>query len=139
MTSGFELFDHTADLGVRAHASSLPELVAPCTEGLYAVVGDVVAGDDGSAWSFESAGDDPAVLLRDYLAEVLLLFEQEHQRLTGVHVLEFGDSRLHVVASACPVDTERSAYHREVKAVTYHELAVRQAGEGYEATYIVDI
>ena len=38
-----------------------------------------------------------------------------------------------------PLDVKRCAYYREVKAVTYHELAIREIEGGFEAVYIVDI
>ena len=56
-----------------------------------------------------------------------------------MEVADFSDERLVATARVAPVDEERSAYHREVKAVTYHELALRKVPGGYEAVYIVDI
>jgi SHS2 domain-containing protein len=158
----YELFDHTADMGIRVRAPTLAGLIAPATEGLYAVIGRVVAVDvrdasgecaasgkraaaEGAARAgpamrtFELHGDDPALLLRDYLGEVLHIFDVEHRRLIDVQVAEFTPQRLVVTAEARPIDEGRSALEREVKAVTYHELAIRPVAGGYEATYIVDI
>ncbi len=136
----YELFDHTADLGVRVFAPTLPELVAPATDGFYATIGVIhVSRCADAARSFEFTGVDAAVLLRDYLAELLNLFETEHRRLIGVRVHEFTPQRLVVTGQAQPVDQERSSLRREVKAVTYHELAIRPVADGYEATFIVDI
>ncbi len=136
----YELFDHTADLGVRVVAPTLAELVPPATDGFYATIGLIHVGrDPNAARSLEFTGDEPALLLRDYLAELLNLFETEHRRLIGVRVHEFTNQRLAVTGQAQPIDTERSSLRREVKAVTYHELAIRSQPDGYEATFIVDI
>jgi SHS2 domain-containing protein len=142
----FELFDHTADMGIRVRAPTLAELIAPATEGLYAVIGEVVGADDATrsagadaARTFELVGDDPALLLRDYLAEVLYVFDVEHRRLIEVQAREFTAQRLVVTAECRPIDETRSVLAREVKAVTYHELAIRPVAGGYEATLIVDI
>ncbi len=139
MIPRYELFDHTADIGIRAVAPSLPDLIEPCTAGLYAVIGTVAAAGDARPWRFEAAGDDEALLLRDYLAEVLLLFDTEHRRLTALNVAEFTPQHLCVTAGAQPVDARRSVLQREVKAVTYHALAIRPVEGGFEATLIVDI
>jgi len=139
MTPRYELIDHTADIGIRAIAPSLPALIAPCTEGLYAVIGNVIASGDPRPWRFETVGDDAALLLRDCLAEVLLLFDTEHSRLTDLAVAEFTPQRLCVTGRAQPVDVARSVLQREVKAVTYHALAIQPVAGGYEATCIVDI
>lgn len=139
MTPHYELFDHTADLGVRVRAPSLAELVPPATEAFYAVIGDVVTSDAARPWTLELRGDDPAVLLRDYLAELLHAFECGRRRLTDVHAGEFTSERLVVSGQMRATDPTASDFEREIKAVTYHELAIRPIADGYEATYIVDI
>ncbi len=139
LTPRFELFDHTADLGVRAWAPSLPELVPPSTDGLYAAIGEVAVKERAVARQFVVTGSDPALLLRDYLAELLDLFYCARRRVTDVRALEFTDQRLVVAGQARPIDDAASDLVREVKAVTYHALAVRAIPGGYEATFIVDI
>ncbi len=136
----YELFDHTADLGVRVTAPTLAELIPPATDGFYATIGLIHVGrDSDAARSLEFTADDSALLLRDYLAELLNLFESEQRRLIGVRVHEFTAKRLAVTGQAQPIDKERSSLRREVKAVTYHDLAIRPQADGYEATFIVDI
>ena len=137
--SHYELFDHTADIGVRVFGPTLAALVAPAGEGLYAVIGKLAPGGSGATVQLCFAGDEPALLLRDYLAELLRLFEMRRQIVSAVEVEEFSQSRLAVTARAHPVDEKHSAYEREVKAVTYHELDIRAIPGGYQATYIVDI
>lgn len=139
MTPRYELFDHTADIGVRAWAPSLPQLVQPSTDGFYAVIGELATTGEPVAWRFELTGDDPALLLRDYLAEVLHLFDNQQRRLTDIRVRDFTPERLVVAGQARPIDGPRSAFEREAKAVTYHELAIRPIADGFEATYIVDV
>ncbi len=136
---GYELFDHTADLGIRVWAPSLPELVPPATEALYAAIGQLRTLDSAAVCDFDLAGDDPAVLLRDYLAEILLLFERERRRLTDLRVRQFTPQHLAVSGQARPVDLAASVLEREVKAVTYHQLAICRRADGYEATCILDI
>ena len=117
----------------------MPELLMPAAEGLYAAIGELVAVGDGSLLHFDFQGNDPSVLLRDFLTELLILFERDQRCLVAVVDASFTESRLTVTAKTAPVDLERSAFHREVKAVTYHELSIRTISGGYEATLIVDI
>lgn len=139
MAGTFELFEHTADIGVRAHGRSLAELVPPCVEGLYTVIGDVHTIGDGATQTVTFEGEDAAMVLRDFLAELLRLFETDRVRATDVAVERFVEGYLSVRAELTPVDMAGSELEREVKAVTYHELAVYTTDCGYEATYIVDI
>ena len=64
MEPSYELFDHTADMGIRVRAATLPELLAPAGEGLYAVIGNLVAGEEAEPAAFDIAGKESAELLR---------------------------------------------------------------------------
>jgi len=136
----YELFDHTADVGVRVRAPTLAELLAPATDGLYAIIGDLVTdGREAELRELELGADEPALLLRDYLAEVLGLFEMGRLMVTTVEAREFSQARLAATVQLQRIDMTASTLEREVKAVTYHELRVCRVADGYEATYIVDI
>lgn len=141
MKAGFELFDHTADVGVRVRAESLAELIRPAAEGLYATIGTLEVDGNAAAQSRRLVfdGNDAAVLLRDLLNELLFIFERDHACATQIDVREFSDRRVAVDATLVAVDFERSSFAREVKAITYHALDIRQVEGGYEAEFIVDI
>jgi SHS2 domain-containing protein len=139
MESRYELFDHTADAGVRVFAPTLTGLLLPAAHGLYAVIGELVPQAAAQPRRFELAASEPALLLRDWLAELLELVEERREIVTDVQVEEFDRTRLTLVAQLSAVDATRSAYEREAKAVTYHQLGIRPVPGGYEATFIVDI
>jgi SHS2 domain-containing protein len=139
MEARYELFDHTADMGIRVRAASLAELLAPAGEALYAVIGEVVAGSDADPVTFDLAGTEPPLLYRDYLAELLVLFERDARRVTTLAASVFEEQHLRVTARTANVDQTRSLLLREVKAITYHMLGLRSIPGGYEATVIVDI
>jgi SHS2 domain-containing protein len=50
-----------------------------------------------------------------------------------------GDARVEITASGEPLDPRRHALRAEVKAVTYHALAVRRTPAGYTARVILDV
>ncbi len=134
-----EIFDHTADAGIRVYAATLAELLQPAGEGLYAVIGNLVTGSESTRASFDLPGSDAAILLRDYLNELLIIFERDRRCVRSLDVSTFDDHRLAAAAEVARIDTDRSELHREVKAITYHELDIRTIPGGYEATIIVDI
>ena len=139
MRPGYELFDHTADMGVRAYAPSLPELIRAASDGLYGVIGELVPEGEGRGESFAFTGGDTAELLRDYLAELLLIFELDHRMVTDVQVEVFEPGRLAASGESRAVSREKSAFDREVKAVTYHGLEIRAVEGGYETRFVVDV
>ena len=138
MQPSFELFDHTADLGVRAQAPTLAELVTHAIAGLYATIGELAGGDVVATRTLTVRGDDQAVMLRDLLAELLYVFESEGLIACDPIVESFTGGELRVQAGLAPL-ADGSTCDREVKAVTYHELSLLSIPGGYEAVYIVDI
>ena len=139
MNPTFEHFDHTADMGLRIRAATHAELLKPAGEALYAAIGDLMAGESVDSIEFNLSGQDAAGLLRDYLTELLHLFECKHEMATAVDVLKFDDQALQATVALAGVDFDRSDLRREVKAITYHELSIDKIEGGYEATLIVDI
>lgn len=135
----FELFDHTADVGIRIRAASLAELIQPATDGMYFVIGQLVSTGNCEQIELQIQGDDPATMLRDYMQELLVLFDVDHRIARQVEVMAFDSQQLCVRIQLCDIDTELCVYYRELKAITYHELAIHTLDDGYEATVIVDI
>ena len=103
------------------------------------MIGDLVPGGEPREMTVDVGGSEAAILLRDYLDELLVLFDRDHRRAGSPTVVAFDDTRLIATAQTRAVDREASTYHREVKAVTYHRLSIHPIEGGYEATFIVDI
>lgn len=139
MDAGYELFDHTADVGVRVFAPTLPELLRAAGEGLYGVIGELRAQGEPHSERFELQGGDLPELLRDYLSELLLIFERDHRLLTGLQVDVCEPGRLQARGETRAIDRGRSCFDREVKAVTYHGLELSRLERGFEFRYIVDV
>lgn len=138
MEAGFEFFDHTADVGIRVFAPDMNGLIEPAARGLYMVIGELAPAGSPQPFSLDLSGDDPAILLRDCLTELLVVFERD-QCLVEPTDGDFTTGRLSVRGRRFRVDEKKSVYYREVKAITYHELAIREIAGGFEATIIVDI
>lgn len=127
-------------MGIRVFADTPEALLWPAAAGLYAAFGELAANQaELTPLTFQSQGRDDAVLLRDFLTELLILFEREQKMLVCIESASFGDGNLTVSGKTADVDLKRSVYCREVKAITYHDLGIRKTERGYEATLIVDI
>jgi SHS2 domain-containing protein len=135
----FTVFEHTADLGVRVEAATLPEALADAARGLFAVI----AGDLGQIRpeveeTFTVSGSDPTWLLYDFLGELHAAFEVRRMLFREFQVT-ITDDGLAAVARGERYDPARHLLAHEVKAITQHELAVDRGPERCTATYIVDI
>jgi SHS2 domain-containing protein len=135
----YELFEHTADLGLRATAPDLDALFVEMARCLSAAILE----DSGSVrpvndTAFEIAGTDREYLLFDWLKELLYRFDAEHQVFGRFEVTVRPDG-LTATAWGEPLDPARHLLNHEVKAITYHELKVEPTDGGWAAEVIVDI
>jgi SHS2 domain-containing protein len=134
-----ELFEHTADLGLRATAPDLNALFAEMGACLVvAMVDDPAAVRPAQEVRIELTGDDREFLLFDWLKELLLRFETDRV-LFATFDVNVTDSGLTATARGEPYDPPRHVFAHEVKAITYHELKVEQTADGWLAEVIVDI
>ena len=135
----YEIHEHTADLGVRVTAASLPELLADAARGLTAVIaGDAAQIRPLDTDAFVVAGDDPAWLLRDWVAEVLAAFDLRRM-LYRDFTVTVDDAGIRATARGERYDPARHRLAHEVKAVTQHKLDVHPTPTGWEAFFILDI
>ena len=135
----YEVFEHTADLGLRIRAATLEALFADAARGLGAVItGDLAQIRPTSEERFVIAGTDPVWLLYDLVGEVHAAFELRRMLFCDFQVSRDATG-LQVVARCEPYDPAVHTLAHEVKAITQHELDVRHDAAGWEATVIVDI
>lgn len=134
-----EVFEHTADLGLRITAPTLDLLMAEAGVGLFEIIaGNVVQIRPRIECTFEVAGTDPTWLLLDWTAELLAAFTVEKMLLREFAVTVH-PAGLSGKARGEPYDPAIHTLAHEVKAITQHELCVRKTAAGWEATLIVDI
>ncbi|HMP03934.1 MAG TPA: archease [Gemmatales bacterium] len=140
-----EYFEHTADVGMRIKAAALPELFQEAARGLFGLIVENLDNvGAGQAWSLELSPRPLEYLLFDWLKELLYRFDQGHQIVSRctVTVVAAGDGAgwgLQADLAGETMDPDRHVMDHEVKAITYHELAVVETASGWEATVIVDI
>jgi SHS2 domain-containing protein len=135
----YELFEHTADLGLRVHAATLEELLAEAARGLLAMlVANPKAVRPLQSRTITVAVTSLDYMLFDWLNELLYAFESEKLLLVDFDI-RIVRSRLIAECRGEPMDASRHQMDHEVKAITYHGLKVEQTADGWQAELIVDI
>jgi len=135
----FELRAHTADVAVAASGPTLDATVAAVADGLAAAMCDEVPATGGDRFSLSVAAESREALLFDYLDE--LIYERDVRGVlpvdneATVHE-EGGEWSLEATARGVPLDAVDA---REVKAVTYSEMELRETDEGWRAYVVFDV
>ena len=137
----FEVFEHTADVGLRVHAESLERLFVEAARGVYAlIVENPEAIEPRQQVVIELQSENGEGLFVDWLRELIYRFETEHLLLADMRVQLSADHRsLQADCRGEPADWSRHLPDNELKAVTYHGLRVEQSADGWMAEVILDI
>ncbi len=136
-----EVFDHTADVGLRIKGGDPADLFRTAAEGLFDYVvanrEDVrVDRTEDVALRAESTAD----LLLAWLNELIFRCETGHVLFTSFDVrVSDDDLALEATIGGEAIDRDRHVLDHEVKAVTHHGASVERDGEGWVAEVILDI
>jgi SHS2 domain-containing protein len=135
-TSGYELLEHTADVGIRAWGATTEEAFEQAAWALADLVG-VRSSARGQRVDVRAAAADPGVLLADFLNELLFLQESRGVAFAAVKVHLEGEG---LTAEVDVVPLASQPQGTTVKAATYHDLEVKRAPDGrVEARIYLDV
>ena len=135
----YELFEHTADVGLRVQADTLEQLLVDAGRGLFSLI--VTNLDDVQSVferSYRIDRDQDDFLLFDWLSELLFTFESEKLLLCQFQV-ELQPTLLEATCRGERMDFDRHQMDHEVKAITYHRLAVEQKDGKWLGEVVLDI
>lgn len=131
---GHRELEHTADWALEVWAPELASLLVEAARGMYRLMGVVLADGPRQRRRLELAATDRESLLVDFLAELLYLAESEGLAFDVVEI-EAAEKR---IAASLEGAAMRS-HTKDIKAVTYHHLEVRDTARGVETRIVFDV
>lgn len=151
----FEVLPHTADKRIKAYGDSLVELFKNAALGMFSLMARLEDYTPSEAREFGIEAVDLESLLRDWLAELLYVFEVDRILFVDfeIHSLEGCidnpptldavsrpvTCRLKATARGLPFDHGIEWQGSAVKAVTRHDLYIKETEKGFEAQIIFDV
>ncbi|WP_052889039.1 archease [Thermogemmatispora carboxidivorans] len=137
----FEVFEHTADVGLQVYGRTLPELFIHAAEGMESLVVPLEQVEPRVSQEVEVEGDDLVSLLIAWLSRLIFLFDTEFLLFRQFEIEDFSETQLKMKARASgePYDERRHELSSAIKAVTRHQAEVVPTADGYKARIIFDI
>lgn len=140
----YEIFEHTADIGLRVYGKDLEQLFKDAAEGFFNLATDLdVISRTGEPYACEIEmhfqEENAEELLMRWLQELLFLFSTRKLVLTRCRFATLTPMLLKLKAKAVQFDPERHVSRHEIKAVTFHGFRVLQNTAGWMAEVIFDI
>lgn len=134
----FTLREHPADVAVEADAGGLGRVFEAVADGLAAAMCEDVP-ESGERFELTRTADSREALLFDYLGE--LIYQRDVRSVLPVDnqaTVQETDDGWTVEASARGVPLQNVSA-REVKAVTYSEMALEPTESGWHAYVVFDV
>jgi SHS2 domain-containing protein len=132
--AGFREIAHTADWELEVWAPDLAGLFEQAARGMYALMGIQPLEEKRISRQLAISAADPESLLVAFLSELLyqtesegLFFDSYGIALEGYH--------LEAQVAGAPI----SSQSKQIKAVTYHNLEIRESGGRLEANIVFDV
>ena len=131
-----EIVEHTADWSLRVRGEDLAELFANAAIGMAMLI---VENPDALPVSVERSLElqayDAESLLVDWLNELAYLAETEQLVFSRIEIKEINKRSLEATVRG----GEAPVLDKHIKAVTFHNLAIKETESGLEVTIVFDV
>lgn len=134
----FREFEHTGDMGIELNAPSRAELFRRACIALASLLVAPSEIERTEKRSVTVHAETDSDLMHDLLTELLCVFTVEGFIWRDALVKE-ADGSLSVTLEGEHFDPSRHSFRGEIKAVTYHQLAVTNSSKGWRARVIFDV
>ena len=138
MRVGFEVLEHTADIGIVAHGKGLEEAFANAALGLFSLITDLETVKEATSRELVLEAEDQEGLLVEWLNGLIYLFDVENLLFSRFEFQKLQPTRLVARAYGEVADLSRHPIKLGVKAATRHMLKIEK-GDGYRLQVLFDI
>lgn len=138
MTKDFEIFDHTADVGIIAYGADLRQAFANAARGMFSLITSLGDVKEALHRDIELSASDAESLLVDWLNELVYYFDAESILFKRFDIIELNNRHLKARGYGEKVDSARHKLSTGVKAATYHMLEIDR-DNGCRVRVIFDI
>jgi len=132
--AGFREIEHTADWELHIWAPDMVTILKMAAQGMYELSHTHLSDAPRVERSITIPFSDRETLLVDFLSELLFYGEDEDLAFDDIK-LDFNGTELKAQISGAKIELQA----KEIKAVTYHRMAVRETGSGLEVNIVFDV
>lgn len=132
--SGYEEIEHTADIALRVWGEDFFTLLRQSVYGMYDLMGVDVELTVLKKIKFKIEDNSREIQLVDFLNEVLYLVEDEHAKY---ELFVFNEAEEGIIVKASGYGVR--SLQQNIKAVTFHNLAIEETDSGLEVSITFDV
>ena len=135
----YEQIPHTADIAIRVYGKDLKELFINAAFGMFDIIADLEGLKSSVSIEVNLKAPSKEELLVSWLDELLYNFYTKSIIFFEFDASLLSEEQLMVKAYGRHIGENRNRLKTEIKAATYHDLNIRQSGEGYSVDIVFDV
>jgi SHS2 domain-containing protein len=135
----YKLFDHTADLGVEIYGKTVTDLFANAAFAVFDIITDLKHVTPTMERKIVVEGEGWEDLLVNYLREILYMFNGEGLLLKEFSIQKIDSRHLEGMVRGERFDPSKHRINTEIKAVTYHQVTVKETPDIWVGRVIFDV
>jgi SHS2 domain-containing protein len=142
LAGGYRFLDHMTDAIIEAYGSTLEEAFENAAKALCDTMIDLKTVRAEREIKVSAKGNDLYSLLFDWLDKVMLLLVADRIAMSqfSVKIKQYDNGYLlESITRGEPLDLDRHHYKVEIKAVTYHEMEIKQVKDMITAKFLLDL
>jgi SHS2 domain-containing protein len=140
---GYRFLDHMTDAVIEAYGITLEQAFENAAKGLIDTMIDLKTVRPEKEIKFSAKGHDLYSLLFDWLDKVMLLLVADRIAVSqfSIKIKRYNNNRysLEGTTRGEPLDLDRHRYKVEIKAVTYHEMEIKQEKGMVTVRFLLDL
>ena len=137
MQAGYRIIPHPADIGIEAYGPTLAEAFEQAAAALMSVILDPGLVETQSSKIVEITANDIEQLLVRWLSEILYIYDGKKFVSKDFSVSALTPTSLTAIVRGEPLSPTMHRTKLDVKAVTYHQIQVREeVGGGVVRVYL---
>ncbi|MEX0939950.1 MAG: archease [Candidatus Babeliales bacterium] len=147
MIKDFEIIPHTADLKIRVYGKTLEELFRNAIIGMFQSIGPraescfvendrLICSQLPIERKIELHSIDLDILLVDFLSEALFLSDSYNEAYLDAKIKTLDDKNISAILYGIKINRFEVV---EIKAVTFHDLSIKQVNSIWETNIVFDI
>jgi SHS2 domain-containing protein len=135
----YKLTDHTADFGIEVIGANLKELFVNAALAMFDLITDCSDLTGKNKSELQVKGSDYSDLMVNWLRELLYLWNGQKMFIKTINIPSISDKKLLASITYDQFDPDIHEVKNEIKAVTYHQISVKQISDGWKAKIIFDV
>ena len=138
MEKDFEIWNHTADVGIIAYGADMSQAFANAAKGLFSLITELDDVEEVLHRDIELTATDEESLLVEWLNELVYQFDTENILFKRFDIIQLDNMHLKARSYGEKADSSKHKLKTGVKAATYHMLKVDK-GDGCRVQVLFDI